>query len=245
MRNQSAQLLSLVAVIGAWALMSTVISGGIFPGPAQVAPALGQLLVTGEFLDPLLQSLSRTAVGFLVGFGAGVAIGIAAAKSPWFSLTASPLLNIALFAPTLVVIFLGVAILGTQWLSIAVITGIAVAPNVAIYMRDVMRDFDPELVDMADSFRVPTRLRVRDLYLPYLVPAMLAAARIGFSMSWKVIMLAEVFGFPGGLGFKIRINYTVYDLTTLLAWLSIFVLALLIIEQLLRVSERRLVVWRA
>ena len=74
---------------------------------------------------------------------------------------------------------------------------------------------------------------------------MLAAARIGFSMSWKLIMLAEIFGSPG-VSASIRINYTVYDLTTLLRpWSSIFVLALLIIEQPPRVSERRLVVWRA
>jgi NitT/TauT family transport system permease protein len=245
MRHQSAQLFSLLAVIVGWGIVSAVIGTRVLPGPIQVGPALAHLLTSGEFLEPLVQSLGRTAVGFVVGFVVGVGIGIGAAKSPWFALTATPLLNVVLFAPTLVVIFLGVAILGTSLVSIAVITAIAVAPNVAIYMRDVMRDFDPELVDMSDSFRVPTAQRVRDLYLPYLVPAMLAAARIGFSMSWKVIMLSEVFGFPGGLGFKIRINYTVYDLTTLLAWLSIFVVALLLIEQLLRISERRLVPWRA
>jgi NitT/TauT family transport system permease protein len=83
------------------------------------------------------------------------------------------------------------------------------------------------------------------LYLPYLIPPMLAAARIGFSLSWKVILLSEVFGFPGGLGFQIRINYTVYDLTKLLAWLGIFVIALLVIEQLIRATERAVVRWRA
>ena len=97
---------------------------------------------------------------------------------------------------------------------------------------------------MADSFRVGGRQRIRDVYLPYLVPPMLAAARIGFSMSWKVVLLSEVFGFPGGLGFQIRINYTVYNLTALLAWLAIFVLALLVIEQGLRLTERRLVRWQ-
>jgi NitT/TauT family transport system permease protein len=98
---------------------------------------------------------------------------------------------------------------------------------------------------MADSFQVDTRQRIRDMYLPYLVPAMLAAARIGFSMSWKVIMLSEVFGFPGGLGFQIRINYTVYNLVQLLAWLAVFVIALLLIEQLLRETERTVVRWQS
>lgn len=244
MRHLSAQAISLVAIVVVWAIVSAVVGSRIFPGPGQVAPEFTGLIASGEFAGPLVQSLSRTALGFMVGFIAGVAIGIASAKAPWFKVSTSPLLSIALFAPTLVVIFLGIAILGTSLLSIALITGVTVAPNVAIFMRDVMSDFDPDLVDMSNAYRVPTGQRVKDLYLPYLIPAMLAAARIGFSMSWKVIMLAEVFGFPGGLGFKIRINYTVYNLTALLAWLIVFVLALLIIEQFLRIAERRIVRWQ-
>jgi NitT/TauT family transport system permease protein len=183
-------------------------------------------------------------VGFSVGFAAGFTVGLAMAKVPWFATTSTPLTNVVLFAPTLVVIYLGIAIIGTNLLSIAVITGIAVAPNVAIYMRDVMRDFDPDLTSMADSFRVPTAQRILDLYLPYLIPPILAAARIGFSMAWKVTMLAEVFGFAGGLGFQIRINYGIYDLRALLAWLAVFVVALLVIEQLIRGTERALVRWQ-
>jgi NitT/TauT family transport system permease protein len=244
MRDRLAQAFSIVALLVAWALLAVVIGNGILPGPLEVVPALGKLITTGAFAGPLSQSLTRTIVGFVVGFVAGTAIGIASAKLPRFSLTTSPLLNIVLFAPTLVIIFLGITILGTQLFSIAVIVGLAVAPNVAIYMRDVMKDFDPELVAMADSFRLGSVQRVRDLYLPYLVPPMLAAARIGFSLSWKVIMLSEVFGFPGGLGFQIRINYTIYNLTVLLAWLSIFVIALLFIEQLLRRAEHAIVKWQ-
>jgi NitT/TauT family transport system permease protein len=245
MRDRGVQLVSLVAFVLLWAVVSVVIGTKILPGPVDVAPAFGRLVSTGQFLGPLFESLSRTAIGFVVGFFAGLAFGIATAKARWFSISASPLLNILLFAPTLVIIFLAIAILGTGTIAVAFIVGVTVAPNVAIYTRDVMRDFDPELVSMADSFQVDTRQRIRDMYLPYLIPAMLAAARIGFSMSWKVIMLSEVFGFPGGLGFHIRINYTVYNLTQLLAWLAVFVIALLLIEQLLRETERAVVRWQS
>jgi NitT/TauT family transport system permease protein len=83
------------------------------------------------------------------------------------------------------------------------------------------------------------------MYLPYLVPPMLASARIGFSMSWKVVLLSEVFGMPGGLGFQIRSNYTIFNLTLLLAWLAVFVVALLLIEQFIRFAEQRIVKWQA
>jgi NitT/TauT family transport system permease protein len=245
MQDRLAQLLSIVAVIIVWWLLSMAIGAAILPGPLETGPRLVELITSGDFIEPLFESLLRTLVGFVSGFLSGIVLGIAIAKVRWFDLAFTPLLDIILFAPTLVVIFLGIAILGTQLLAIAVITAIAVAPNVAIYMRDVMRDFDPEIAAMADSYRASRVQRIRDVYLPYLVPPILAAARIGFSMSWKVILLSEVFGFSGGLGFQIRINYGIYDLVSLLAWLSIFVLALLAIEQLIRITERRVVKWQA
>ena len=254
-RDRVAQLGSLVALIIVWALISSAVEafrvvqqrsgGNLLPGPVDVAPALAQLLGSGQFAGPLWESLTRTAIGFAVGFIAGLAIGIATAKMRWFSISSAPLLNLILFAPTLVIIYLMIVMLGVQILTIAVITGLVVGPNVAIYMRDVMRDFDGELVDMANSFQVPAWQRVRDMYLPYLVPPMLASARIGFSMSWKVVMLSEVFGFPGGLGFQIRSNYTIFNLTLLMAWLAVFVIALLLIEQFIRFTEHRVVKWQA
>jgi NitT/TauT family transport system permease protein len=254
-RDRVAQVASLVALVVVWGLISAAVEafrvvqersgGNLLPGPIDVAPAFVDLVASGKFAGPLWESLSRTVVGFLVGFLAGVAIGIATAKGRWFSISASPLLNLILFAPTLVIIYLMIVMLGVGMLTIAVITGLVVGPNVAIYMRDVMRDFDNELVDMANSFQVSTWQRVRDMYLPYLVPPMLASARIGFSMSWKVVMLSEVFGMPGGLGFQIRSNYTIFNLTMLMAWLAVFVIALLLIEQFIRYTEHRVVKWQA
>jgi ABC-type nitrate/sulfonate/bicarbonate transport system permease component len=254
-RDRLAQIGSLVLVVLAWWLISEAVQAfrvvqvrpgapNLLPTPMDVVPPLTQLLGTGQFLTPLWESITRTAIGFASGFLSGVALGIATAKVRAFSITFAPLLNVILFAPTLVIIFLGIVMLGTQITAVAVITALVVAPNVAIYMRDVMHDFDNELVDMADSFQAGSWQRIKDMYLPYLVPPMLASARIGFSMSWKVVLLTEVFGFPGGLGFQIRMNYTIFNLPLLMAWLIIFVIALLVIEQFIRFTEHRVVKWQ-
>ena len=254
-RHRLAQVGSLVVLVGVWWLISIAVQvlrvvqitdePNLIPTPVDVLPRLIDLITTGRFIGPLVESLTRTAVGFGSGFIAGVALGITTAKLRGFAVTTTPLLNVILFAPTLVIIYLGIVMIGVHIVSIAIITTLVVAPNIAIYMRDVMGDFDQEVLDMADSFRVSQRQRITDLYLPYLVPPMLASARIGFSMSWKVVMLSEVFGFPGGLGFQIRSSYTIFDLGQLIAWLAIFVVSLLVIEQFIRLTEQRLVKWQA
>lgn len=242
--DRGLQLLSLLLVLAAWTATAVSVGGGIFPGPADVLAPLGRIVPSGEFLGPLWETVSRTVTGFSLAFVSGVTAGIAIAKVRWVAATTPLLLDALLFAPTLIVIFLGVVMLGTHLGAIALIIALVVGPNIAIYVRDVMRDLDTEIVTMADSYHVRTTQRVRDIYLPYLAPPILAASRIGFSMSWKVVLLAEVFGFPGGLGFQIRMNYTTYNLELLLAWLIVFVVTLLLIEQLIVQVEKSVVRWQ-
>jgi NitT/TauT family transport system permease protein len=219
-------------------------SAHIVPGPIQTAPEFFDIMQRGLFVQPLLETLSRTAVGFVVAFAAGTAIGIATAQAPTFKILTAPSMNVLLFAPTLVLIYMGTSMIGVGYGTIAVIAGLAVAPNVSIYMRDVMKDFDPDLASMADSYRVPTRQRVLEVYIPYLIPPILAAARIAFSQSWKIVMLTEVFGMPGGLGFAVRSAYTMFDLDRMMSFLIVFIVALLVIEQGIRFAEHRIVKWQ-
>src|SRR5690349_5372409 len=128
MQDRLAQILSIVAVIVVWWLLSMAIGAAILPGPLETGPRLIELIASGDFVEPLLESLLRTLVGFAAGFLSGIVLGIVVAKVRWFDIAFTPLLDIILFAPTLVVIFLGIAVIGTQLLAIAVITTIAVAP---------------------------------------------------------------------------------------------------------------------
>ncbi len=248
LRDRGIQVASMVGLLAIWELFSFLVGEfagtSIMPGPIDVAPRFFRLVASGEFIGPLLETLGRTGLGFLVAFVLGMAIGIASAKVIVVKAATGLTMNILLFAPTLVVIYLGTAMVGVGNITVAAVAGLLVAPNVSIYMRDVLSDFDPDLTAMADSYRVPTRQRVVDVYLPYLVPSMLAASRVAFSQAWKIVMLMEVFGQPGGLGYEIRSSYYIYDLQRMLSFLIVFVVALLVVEQGIRIAEHRLVKWQ-
>ena len=141
--------------------------------------------------------------------------------------------------PTLVLIFIGFMVMGLGSFPVVIICGIVVLPTFAVNLRDCLRSVDVDLVEMADSYRVTTIEKVRHIFIPHLVPALLAASKIGFSLAWKVAVLSEVFGLPNGIGFKIRIRYMQYNIKSLLAYLIMFLLVVIIIEQFLRVIERK------
>ena len=244
LKERSLQLLSVVALVIVWQIAATIIDSSALPPPGTVAVEFWQLVEGGDALAPLYSSLLSTVLGFVLGFLLGFVYGILANLSPRFEMMSSGLFNIALFTPTLIVIFLGLIMLGhDNRLTVVLVVGFSIFTTVGTYIRDALRELDAEIVAMATSFKVGLLQRLKDIYIPHLIPPMLGAGRIAFSMAWKVAFLAEVFGFPEGLGWNVRSAYTVYDMPRLLAWLSVFVVAILIVEQLTRMLERAVVKW--
>ena len=237
------QASSLVALVAVWELLARALDVSALPPPTQVVVVLYDLLADGTAFGPLASTLRRTVLGFLLGFGAGVLYGIVVYVYPRFGDVSRGLFDIAMFTPTLVIIFLGLIMLGSNDYTVVILVGFVISTNVGTYMRGALRDFDQDLVGMAVSYKAALPQRVRAMYVPYLIPPMLAAGRIGFSLAWKVAFLCEVFGFPEGLGWELRASYQIYDMPTLLAWLSLFIITLLVVEQLTRFAERSVVRW--
>ncbi|MGH3504034.1 MAG: ABC transporter permease [Nocardioidaceae bacterium] len=236
---------SILLLLGGWSVVAAAIGTDIVPAPWNVYDSLAQLISSGFFAAPLAKTLYRTLICFLCGIGFALLYGIAAARSPWFNRLSRGLFIVVLFAPSLVIIFIVLAIFSTHMvLALALIAAAAVSPALAVYVRDAMTALDHDILSMADSYHVGVVQRARHIYLPHLIPTLLTVSRVGFTHSWKMVMLAEIFGLPGGLGFFLRSSYTAYDLPQVLSWLVIFVTVLLAIEQGLRYGEGRLVKWR-
>lgn len=243
-KEHAFQLLSLVFIVVAWEVAARLVGmGDTYPPPSQVAPVLIDLVRDGDAFGPLFATLGRTAAGFALGFAIGLAYGILAHTSKRFDEYTRGLFTMAMFSPTLIAIFLGLVMVGRTFFAAVLIVAFCIFTEIGVYMRDSFRTFDHELLAMAKSYKVGFVQRIKDVYLPFLVPPMLATSRIGFTLAWKIAFLCEVFGFPEGLGWEVRGSYRLYDMPMLLSWLTLFIIALLLIEQLIRGTERAVVRW--
>ena len=87
--------------------------------------------------------------------------------------------------------------------------------------------------------------RLRLILFPQLVPFVLAAARTGLSLIWKIVLVFEVLGSDGGVGYRIAIQFQFFDITGILAYTAAFIIVVLAFEYgLLRPLERRVMRWR-
>jgi NitT/TauT family transport system permease protein len=102
-----------------------------------------------------------------------------------------------------------------------------------------------EFDQLALGLALPLKARLLKVMLPQLVPYLLAAARNGLALVWKLVLVFEVLGSDGGVGFRTMIFFQNFDVTGILAYALCFTAIVLAAEALLLAPlEHRLLRWQ-
>jgi NitT/TauT family transport system permease protein len=83
---------------------------------------------------------------------------------------------------------------------------IALLPITLINVGAGLKAMDAEIVEMSVSYSRDPLRRITLVILPLLYPYMLATLRLLFSISWQVVLVAELLCGTGGLGTLISIS---------------------------------------
>jgi ABC-type nitrate/sulfonate/bicarbonate transport system permease component len=239
------RVLSLLGCLVAWQLIAQTERLPLLPTPAVVLTSLWRHLTIGELLRHLAITLGRVAAAFVVAMGIGAGLGILMGRRRWVDAGLDGLLVLALNIPALVT-----AILCYIWLGlteVAAVTAVALnkIPTVVVMVREGARAVDQGLLDVATVFRVPQGRRFTRVYLPQLYPYLMASARSGLALIWKIVLVVELLGRSNGIGFQLGTYFQFFDITSILAYTLAFAAAVLVIEGMgLRPLERRLTRWR-
>jgi NitT/TauT family transport system permease protein len=120
-----------------------------------------------------------------------------------------------------------------------------VTPYVAVNIFEGAKAMDKSLIDMAVAFKAQRPLLIRKVYLPQLMPYIFSAFRYAFGVTWKIVALAETFGLKYGIGYMFFFWFGQFNMTQMLAWITVFVILMLILEHgVFAVLERRAFAWR-
>jgi NitT/TauT family transport system permease protein len=216
-----------------------------FPSPLAVAAELRTLTLQGPLLPDIARTLTRAGVAFAVAMALGTALGIGLGRVRWADRLFATWLLIGLNLPAIVI-----AIVLFIWLNLtetALILAVIVnkLPLVIVTIREGVRSFAPEYDELARVYRMPPARRLRLIFLPQLVPFLLAAARTGLSLIWKIVLVFEVLGSDSGVGFRIGVFFQFFDVAGILAYTAAFLIVVLSFEYgVLRSVERHVQGWR-
>ena len=176
----------------------------------------------------------------------GTAIGIAFGRVRALDRLFSTWVVVGLNLPAIVIAIVLYIWLGLTEFALILAVMLNKLPLVIATIREGVRSFSRDYDELG---RAPSACRswrrLRLISVPQLMPFVLAAARTGLSLIWKIVLVFEVLGSDGGVGFRISVFFQFFDITGIFAYTTAFILVVLVFEYLvLRPLEGRVLRWR-
>jgi NitT/TauT family transport system permease protein len=190
-------------------------------------------------------TLLRVALGFLLALAMGVTIGTVMGLYRRGEQFLELGVMVALTIPSLCYIIVFFMWLGLNELATVLAIAVTTFPVIAVNVWSGVKAIDNRLVDMARVFGAPQQTRMVRVVLPQILPYVMAAARYGFGVVWKVTVFVELMGRSNGVGYQLNYSFQVFDMPAVFAWTLLFTLVMLAIELLVfKPLELRLFRWR-
>ncbi|MPZ39047.1 MAG: ABC transporter permease subunit [Rhizobiales bacterium] len=238
--------LSFAAVLAVWELLgrAVLVNAVLLPPPSLIAPTLADIIVSGSFLRPLLETLLLFAVGYSIACILGVAIGLAMGwydrvyylLEPTIELL-RPIPKVALVPPLFLFLGLGASMK---------ITTVALAAFFPVLIATIQgaRGVDPVLVNTARTLGAgPARIVFR-IVLPASLPLIFTGMRVSLALGLIVEILAEMLSGEGGLGYLIVDMQRSFAIRQMYAWIIILAAVGLFLNFVFEYLESRIVYWR-
>jgi sulfonate transport system permease protein len=245
------RLISLLALVGVWQLLSTT---GVLPAtrlasPATIAHTAYTLVTTdsptyGTLQASLLVSAERWAIGLSVGVAIAVLLAVASGLSRIGEYAFDPVLNAARSIP-----LLGLLPLFIVWFGIGNMPKILIVVLGALFPMYVntfagIRGVDPKLGELGQVLGLSRWELVRHVVLPGALPSALTGLRLSVVGSLLALVVGEQINANAGLGFMINTAEEFLANNIIMVCLFMYAILGLLADGAVRLVERRALAWR-
>lgn len=175
----------------------------VFPGPVVVLVSMGELVANGMLIKHTVASLFRVTIGFYMAAVLGIPLGIALGMMKTARSLINPLVH-----------FLR-PISPLAWIPLAMLWfGIGDPPAIFLIFLSsffplvvsttiAVDGINPTFFHVAANFNFSRTETITRLIVPAIVPEVVTALRMTVTISWLVVVAAEMIAVQSGLGFLI------------------------------------------
>lgn len=249
MRNSRALLRGLTSIFVAallWELAARfLVANPLFFTPLSSVLTRGhELWKAGELQTHIGISFTEFAAGFLLSCVLGILGGIAMASSRAVEEYMDPWVSMLYAMPTIALGPLFILWFGIGFVSkISIIVMIAVFPIVINTMTG-LHSADRAFIDTARSFGGSSAQIYAKVRLPAALPYIIAGCRVSVARALVGVVVAELFGARGGLGYLIVTSAQMFDTAGLFVGVLTLAIWGVLSVELLKALEKWLAPWR-
>lgn len=257
-RRVAVGLVFPVVLIALWSVLSAtgVLSERLLPAPVDVlksgrdflfaskrSAVPGVVPFRGAALEHIRASVGRWAIGYAIALCVGLPLGLALGLSRWTSAAVDPLFQALRSVP--ITAWLPIALvwfgLGNGAARFLIFVG-AVSP-IVVATADSAARVPRQLVDTARMLGTRQRDLARKVYIPSALPGIVTGLRLGLTLGWTTVIVAELTGSSRGLGAMMFSAREVSRLDQIIVGMVAFAVIGLTGDLLLRAVTRPLTRW--
>ncbi len=233
------------AVIIIWQLAGTMglVSRTLLPTPLEIVTSFIELIRTGELMGHMEISIWRAAIGFVLGSGLGLLLGLLVGISNKTEHFMDPSLQMLRTVP-----HLAVAPLFILWFGFGETSKILLIAKGAffpIYVNTFLgiRGVDSKLFDVAQVLEFSRIKLITKLIIPAALPNILLGVRLSLGVAWLGLVVAELMGSSEGIGYMIMDARQFSNTEIVFVGIIIFAAVGKFTDSLVRLLESRLLKW--
>ncbi len=224
---------SIFLFIAAWDVGNQFYGDMILPAPLDTFKTLVELFQDNDFMTNLMITLNRVAIGFGLSLVAGTLLGLLSGFFVTASITSRPIITIITGLPPIAWIVLAMIWFGMGDMTVEFTVVVSSLPIVFIGALQGTRTLEDKFDEMADTFKVPLRMKFTDIYLPHIFSYIFPAWVSALGMAWKIVVMAELLATGDGIGAQLALSRSQLDTQTALALVVVMVAILMVVEYII------------
>jgi NitT/TauT family transport system permease protein len=237
--------IALTALAIAWQFVSLFVPHFLFPSIPEIAARLVSIFTSWKSIGDALATSARILAGLGGAFVLGTLLALPMARSQAFERYVYPLLNLNQGIPALSWVVIAIIWFRGIEFRIFFIMVMTTLPAFTFQVLDAYRAMSKDLFEMTLAFR-PTRLDLfRTLIWPTVLPGILTAWKVNLGNAARVVVVAELVGATGGVGYELLEQQQLFDMAGAVAWTLVLVIFVLLVQGCISFIETRVLRYRA
>jgi NitT/TauT family transport system permease protein len=222
---------STLVLVAAWQIASFFFPHYLFPPVQDIVARTVEIFVDLPLLIEVLITALRIFGGLLGAFLLGCVLALIIGRSPFVESYFTPVLVFLQGIPALSWVVIAIIWFHGIEFRILFIMVITTLPAFTFQILDAFRSMSKDLFEMTMSFRPSRWTLFRVLIVPTIVPGILTAWKVNVGNAARVVVVAELVGATGGVGYQLLRQQQLFDMAGAIAWTLQLVLFVLVVQQ--------------
>ncbi|WP_251547674.1 ABC transporter permease subunit [Limosilactobacillus caecicola] len=235
-----------VSLVILWqvAVSTKLIDSSFVPAPSAVIAQGVSLWQSGELQKNICISLFRASVGFVIGGGSGLVLGLVNGLSKTARATLDSTVQMLRNIPHLALIPVMILVLGIG--ESAKISLVAIGCLFPMYINTYhgITSVDHGLIEMGKSYGLSSWALLRKIILPSALPSILMGVRYALGVMWTTLIVAETVSADSGIGYMSTNAQQFMNMKTIFLCITIYALLGKLSDVIAKTFEQIYLDWR-